>query len=178
MLRPRSCPDCNRSTGVSNTRRPSRCSACRLARLPDPVDTRPCTQCSIPIRATSIYIRCEVCRQATRLNAPLNGSRPLDLRSCWQCHNLFAPRTGVGRCFKCRSRMKNIVQPATDLSLLATSSFNPSLNSFQPPNTRKRQVQQDRTFSIPLQPTTNYDPLEYALHGALDLLLREHHFRL
>lgn len=49
--------------------------------------------------------------------------------------------------------MESIVQLATDLSLLVSTSFNPSLNWFQLSSFRKRRVEKDSAFSIPLQPT-------------------------
>jgi hypothetical protein len=179
MLRPRSCQDCQRPIGMSASVRPARCSACRLARSPLPVETRPCTGCAIPIRANSIYIRCEVCRQASRLNNSHGLPSPPDIHRCWECGNSFAARTGVSRCFPCRSRRANVVQPPTDFSQSATASFNPLLNSLRQPNTRKRKVQTYHLSSTPLtQNVPDNDRLQSVIRGAIDFLHQEYESRL
>lgn len=86
---------------------------------------------------------------------------------------------GVRRCFECRSRSVNIVQPATDIVLSVTASFNPFVNSFQPRNTRRRKTHSDHLLSTsPSQTTPNNDRLQPAVYGAVGFLHQEYESRL
>ena len=148
---------------MSASARPARCSACRLARSSVPVETRACTNCGILIRANTVYIRCEVCRQAARLHT--NQRQPSgDIQRCLECGDDFAAHRGVKRCFRCRSRRANPTQPATDFSQSAASSFNPSVNSFQRVYTRRQVVQANNHF---LEPPTRSIPSDDCLRSVI-----------
>jgi hypothetical protein len=115
---------CGRYIGLSASTRRARCSACRIARSSKPIETQLCTSRAIPSRANSIYIRSEVCRQASHLNRSHDQPPSPDFRHCSECREAFHDRISLHRCFPCRSRGLNFVQLPTELSQFASAVFN------------------------------------------------------
>ena len=121
MLSNRACYDCGRQVRLSTTIHPPRCPACRLARLPPVVETRPCLRCYVPIPAHSSNIRCAGCEVAP----PLTPS----YSPCYDCRNPFPARAGVMRCLDCRSRRSTTVQPPAVVDREGESLLNTYISS-------------------------------------------------
>lgn len=142
---PASCRDCGRQIGISPGLRPRRCSACSLSRLPVPVQTRPCSQCGIPIRANSSYVRCELCRQQFPRH---RRSNPPAIQSCHDCGTHFIPLLRSIRCNRCRSARSTASRlQAAPFQTGPTPNFNPFSNSFL---RSPRRIRTNYTLTRPL----------------------------
>ena len=83
-----------------------RCPACRLAHIPNLIETRPCLVFRTHIRADSPHFHCPGCVQASLC---LYNQ---DVRPCNDCGCLFPCRAGLIHCFTCRDRRTVIHTPA------------------------------------------------------------------
>ncbi|KAJ6100033.1 hypothetical protein N7467_001568 [Penicillium canescens] len=88
MLTHRSCVACGRRVRLSITIQPPRCPACRLARFPALLGTRPCLRCRVPIptdssdlsrRSTALRMPVEFAPQPTMFNPFVNSFQQPDL---------------------------------------------------------------------------------------------------
>ncbi|CAG8102726.1 unnamed protein product [Penicillium nalgiovense] len=170
----RPCYDCGRQVRLSTTIQPPRCPACRLPFLPPMLETHPCLRCHVPVPASSSGVRCARCEAVLSLDVSYSP--------CYDCWIPFPSRPGVMRCFNCRSRRTNVVQRPVNFRLTYGTSFDPTMNSFELPNTPTNPSQRKRRRSLPRDlppPTPASDTIEtedtsFVINRAVNFLLQEH----
>lgn len=134
MLTVRSCNDCGRRMRLSSSIQPPKCPACRLADLRPITDTRPYLRCQVPLPTGAPNPLCVNCQYA-----------PI---SCLYCRSNLVHRRGVTYCSNCNIGRPTVVLPAVDFGPIYSTSFNPSVNSFQSASAPQRKQQRLNLPSI------------------------------
>jgi hypothetical protein len=165
MLTVRSCNDCGRRVRLSSSIQPPKCPACRLPDLRPITDSRPCLRCQVPIPTGDPNPLCVNCQYAPT--------------SCLYCQSDLVHRRGVTYCSICSSGRRTIVLPAVDFGPIYSTSFDPSVNSFQSPSAPQRKRQRLNLPSIePSLVRVGSPPREsYLVNQALGFLGHEYDSR-
>lgn len=166
MLTLRSCFDCGRQVRLSVTIQPPRCPACRLARLPAPLETRPCLRCRIQIPINSSDLHCRGCQ----------ARRASDV-TCRDCGNPFPARPHIIRCPACRARRSTTIRAPIDFSRLHSTSFDPFVNSFQRSDPHQQICPRTLPSTSPPTQSTQSVSMSFVINQGISFLRREYESR-